>query len=114
MSKIALNLSRLEDIEEIELNSSEDCEEILREIAPNEPSPFPKSSLILTIQTELASLKNQLTQINEKISRNLEVVASKQKQNTEMRHLLSVYNEKKDEFISASTACNCTQGCLIY
>jgi septation ring formation regulator EzrA len=111
MSKLALNLSSQE---EIDLNSSEDCEEILREIAFNEASPFPKSSLILTIQTELASLKHQLTQINEKISKNQETVSSKQKQNTEMRTLLSNYNDQKDEFISANTACSCTQSCLIY
>lgn len=114
MSKLALKHSDQEEIEEIDLNSSEDCEEVLREIALNEPSPFPKSSLILTIQTELASLKHQLTQINEKISKNQETISSKQKKNTEMRTLLSIYNGKKDEFISASNACSCTQSCLIY
>lgn len=114
MSKVIPALDELGEMEDLDLEFSKNLEEILLERNRNDPSPSPKSSLILTIQQELGSLKNQLGQINHKIQKNQEIIVSKQRENSEMKKIINVYNEKKDDLYSSSTSCSCTQSCLIY
>lgn len=114
MSKFIPALDDLGEMEDLDPKLSNDFEEILRERNRNDPSPSPKSSLILTIQQELGSLKKQLVQINHKIQKNQEIISSKQQENSEMKKIIKIYNEKKDDFYSSSPSCSCTQNCLIY
>ncbi|OMJ68151.1 hypothetical protein SteCoe_34471 [Stentor coeruleus] len=114
MSKFNPALADLGEMEDLDPEISKDFEDILRERNLNDPSPSPKSSLILTIQQELGSLKKQLNQINYKIQKNNEIISSKQQENYEMKKIIGIYNEKKDDLYSSSTSCSCMQNCLIY
>ncbi|OMJ68603.1 hypothetical protein SteCoe_33885 [Stentor coeruleus] len=112
MSKLLPALADIGKMEEIDLEFSE--ENTLKDSSIISPLASGKFNLDITIQNELGTIWKQLETINKKIQINMQIIASKQQENQEIKKIIDLYKEKKGESLRSSVTCSCTKNCTIF
>lgn len=114
MSKLLPALADIGNMDELYLEFSEENEDELKDNSIISPLTSEKFNLDMTIQNELGIIRKQLETINKKIQINMQIIASKQQENREIKKIIDLYKEKKGESSRSCVNCSCTNNCIIF